>query len=99
MFAQQRAATMGTRLQLELELMPEGDPNYLARREVIRAFAAVRRRYEPAPEASLAFQLVPAGELLLALAQACKLTDLEIIEALGAELATDLLWPKDWQHD
>jgi len=87
----------GPTVELQIELMPAEDPNYLARRDVVRAIADVRRRLELAPEFSLRRQLVPAGELLLQLAQACGLSQLEHIEALGAALWADLAWPEEMQ--
>ena len=80
-------------VELQIELMPAGDPIFMTRRDVVRAIADVRRRLEPEPPISLRLQLVPAGELLLQLTQACGLTELEQIEALGAGLWTDLAWP------
>jgi hypothetical protein len=77
--------------------MPAGDPNFLTRREVVRAIADVRWRLEPDPECSWRRQLVPAGELLLQLTQACGLSHLEQVEALGAPLWTELAWPEELQ--
>jgi len=84
-------------VELRLELVPAADPNYLARRDVVRAVADVRRRLEPEPPISMRFLLVPAGEFLLQVVQACGLSTLEQIEALGAGLWTDLAWPEEPQ--
>jgi len=80
-------------VELQLELMPAGDPIFMTRRDVVRAVADVRRRLEPEPPISMRFLLVPAGELLLQVVQACGLSTLEQVEALGAGLWTDLAWP------
>ena len=82
-------------VELALELAPGEDPNYLPRRVIIYAIAAVRRRLEPSPEFSLARRLVPAGDVLQQIAQAVGLTQLEAIEALGAALVAEILWPDE----
>lgn len=97
MFPPVTSLRVGPTLQVELDLMPAPDPNVLDRRRVVDAIAQVRRQLRPPVGLNYAQRLVPLGDVLLQLAQACGLIDLEVIEALGAELVAELCWPEEPQ--
>lgn len=89
-----RPNRLGPVIAIEQLLDEIGWPLTLDRRDLVAAIATVRRRHAPAPGFSFAAIPVDLGPLLVELVAELELAELEIVEALGAEICAELLWER-----